>query len=131
MVLTDSSMIEAGSKKSGFSSVLSRRFFEAGYETRQTRLYVNNEGFFTHYKRSLYRECYTKEYITRSISIVSKSMPSLRSSIRLSDDIITSSTIGSSSSSIRPDPRRLKRRTSFIPEPTTKKKKYKLWFVLF
>lgn len=46
-------------------------------------------------------------YFTRSISIVSKSMPSLRSSKRSSDDIITSSTIGSSSSSMSPEPRRL------------------------
>lgn len=45
--------------------------------------------------------------ITRSMSIVSKSMPSLMSSKRSSDDIITSSTIGSSSSSISTEPRRL------------------------
>lgn len=48
--------------------------------------------------------------LTRSMSMVSKSMPSLRSSIRPSDDIITSSTIGSSSSSISPVPRRLQGR---------------------
>lgn len=46
--------------------------------------------------------------VTRSISMVSKSIPSLMSSKRSSDDIITSSTIGSSSSSRSPDPRRLK-----------------------
>lgn len=48
--------------------------------------------------------------LTRSMSMVSKSMPSLRSSIRPSDDIITSSTMGSSSSSISPVPRRLQGR---------------------
>ncbi len=45
--------------------------------------------------------------------MVSKSMPSLRSSSRSSDDIITSSTIGSSSSSISPLPRRLANKEDF------------------
>lgn len=49
------------------------------------------------------------KFLTKSISMVSKSIPSLRSSILPSEDIITSSTIGSSSSSIRLVPRRLEK----------------------
>lgn len=82
---------------------------------------INNNNFLFHQKENLIQISFfksrntnpkstkkTSKFLTRSMSMVSKSMPSLRSSIRPSDDIITSSTIGSSSSSIRLVPRRLK-----------------------
>lgn len=58
-------------------------------------------------------------HLTRSMSMVSKSIPSLRSSIRPSDDIITSSTIGSSSSSMSPVLRRLQAFKNGIPWSNT------------